>query len=552
MIPEAPKSDNGIEITKDNKYSSKSAEKFYDAYYLPLDKIRNWIGSDTGLRRVWLQATYGVTGDDKGGILGGAFDEMINFPKAIKEILSSIWMLLSNPKNTLETINFLCKVLSPIPLIFDEEKKMFSNLIKEMISTFAEKFGMADSYEKGKMIGAAISFVLSFFVSGVGVVKALRILDLLRESKVLSKVCVKVADKAIASKEVLGKMIKAMAEAVELLKTYLNTKLDSLFEIVKETKDLGNSIWYKLRKEKAGVDVDLELEKKDLTSKQVTCSLTGCFTGSTLVTTKTGLKRIDEIVEGEFVLAKDIETGFIEYKQVLYVYKKATKEFVHLNTGNGIINTTPGHLFFTNIGWWVAAENLKAGDKVVTASGETKEIVSVESNVTAEPVSIYNLNVEDFHTYFVGSQGLLVHNDCSEFVTQIINKIRKIGDDILDIMESAGGHTLQKHVSQTNEELIRRAIQEEVDAATSFTNKSTAIQAVQHNLRTNCKEIAQWLESGAEARKIFDVESAYSIGKGVLQDKSTVIYNLTKSRVVLVKDATQDLGFRIITAFPTI
>lgn len=145
-----------------------------------------------------------------------------------------------------------------------------------------------------------------------------------------------------------------------------------------------------------------------------------------------------------------------------------------------------------------------------------------------------------------------MHNNCSEFVTQTINKIRKIGDDILDIMESAGGHTLQKHVSQTNEELIRRAIQEEVDAATSFTNKSTAIQAVQHNLRTNCKEIAQWLESGSEARKIFDVESANSIGKGVLQDKSTVIYNLTKSRVVLVKDATQDLGFRIITAFPTI
>jgi hypothetical protein len=119
-------------------------------------------------------------------------------------------------------------------------------------------------------------------------------------------------------------------------------------------------------------------------------------------------------------------------------------------------------------------------------------------------------------------------------------------------MESAGGHTLQKHVSQTNEELIRRAIQEEVEAATSFTNKSTAIQAVQQNLRKNCKEIAQWLESGIDPKKTFDVDNLYSIGKGVLQDKTTVIYNLTKSRVVLIKDATQDLGFRIITAFPII
>ncbi|HEY9062524.1 MAG TPA: hypothetical protein VIO64_18795, partial [Pseudobacteroides sp.] len=161
----------------------------------------NWMQGKVGLRSVWLKATYGMTGADKGGILGGAFDEITNFPKAIKEILNSIWMLLKNPKNTLETIGFLCKAMCPSPLLFTEEKKMFVNLIKEMISTFAEKFGMADSYEKGKMIGEAISFVLSFFVSGAGVVKALRILDLLRECKVLSKVCVKVADKAIAWEE---------------------------------------------------------------------------------------------------------------------------------------------------------------------------------------------------------------------------------------------------------------------------------------------------------------------------------------------------------------
>jgi hypothetical protein len=119
-------------------------------------------------------------------------------------------------------------------------------------------------------------------------------------------------------------------------------------------------------------------------------------------------------------------------------------------------------------------------------------------------------------------------------------------------MESAGGHTLQKHVSQTNEELIRRAIQEEVEAATSFTNKSTAIQAVQQNLRRNCKEIAQWLENSPLNKTTFDITHEISIGKGVLQDKSTVIYNLTKSRVVLVKDATQELGFKILTAFPII
>jgi hypothetical protein len=49
-------------------------------------------------------------------------------------------------------------------------------------------------------------------------VKALRILDLLRECKVLSKVCIKVADKAIASKEALAKTLEAAAEVLAKLR----------------------------------------------------------------------------------------------------------------------------------------------------------------------------------------------------------------------------------------------------------------------------------------------------------------------------------------------
>jgi hypothetical protein len=49
--------------------------------------------------------------------------------------------------------------------------------------------------------------------------------------------------------------------------------------------------------------------------------------------------------------------------------------------------------------------------------------------------------------------------------------IRKIDVDFLDRMEAAGGHTLDRHVSKTNEELIKRAFQEDVEAATTFTNK---------------------------------------------------------------------------------
>ncbi len=41
-----------------------------------------------------------------------------------------------------------------------------------------------------------------------------------------------------------------------------------------------------------------------------------------------------------------------------------------------------------------------------------------------QPESIYNLNVDEFHTYFVGSEGLLVHNDCTEEYIKIINNTK--------------------------------------------------------------------------------------------------------------------------------
>ncbi|SMD03908.1 Haemagluttinin repeat-containing protein [Sporomusa malonica] len=130
--------------------------------------------------------------------------------------------------------------------------------------------------------------------------------------------------------------------------------------------------------------------------------------------------------------------------------------------------------------------------------------------------------------------------------------IRKVGNDILDQMEAAGGHTLERHVAQTNEELIKRAIQEDVEAATSFTDKSTATKAIQENLRKNADDIAKWLNESDTGRAIFDVSNSFPVGKGVLQDSKHVIYDLGISRVVLVRDASQELGFRVLTGFPVI
>jgi hypothetical protein len=137
-------------------------------------------------------------------------------------------------------------------------------------------------------------------------------------------------------------------------------------------------------------------------------------------------------------------------------------------------------------------------------------------------------------------------------VEKLAKKIRNVGDDILDLSEKAGGHGLEEHVGQTNQALIKRAMEGEVSGASSFTNTRTAINAAKENLRNNAKEIAKWLKSDSVKPKAFDFTHENPIGYGVPQGKKIPIYNLTESRIVLLKDEAQALGFKILTTFPIV
>ncbi len=139
-------------------------------------------------------------------------------------------------------------------------------------------------------------------------------------------------------------------------------------------------------------------------------------------------------------------------------------------------------------------------------------------------------------------------------VEKLATKIRKVGDDILDLSEVAGGHTLEKHAGKGINKLTKRAAKDPlVKSASSFTDTRTAISAAQESLRNNAREIALWLRDNTSKDKlIIDFSHKYSIGYGVLKGNRTPIYDLTKSRMVLIKDAAQDIGFKILTTFPIV
>lgn len=62
---------------------------------------------------------------------------------------------------------------------------------------------------------------------------------------------------------------------------------------------------------------------------------------------------------------------------------------------------------------WTLAGSLRAGDVLVLSNGELVTVEWVQHEILESPIKVYNFEVEDFHTYFVGESGILVHNSCN-------------------------------------------------------------------------------------------------------------------------------------------
>lgn len=138
---------------------------------------------------------------------------------------------------------------------------------------------------------------------------------------------------------------------------------------------------------------------------------------------------------------------------------------------------------------------------------------------------------------------------------EIVYKIRNVGDDILDIMEKAGGHTLERHVGQTHSDLLIRAIDAKgSDTISTFSSKRIAIKSVQENLKNNCSQITTWLQNNPSPNKpkSFDFIHSQEIGNGIFKGKKNRLHSLNSSRVVLLADSSNELGFKIVTSFPIV
>ncbi len=142
---------------------------------------------------------------------------------------------------------------------------------------------------------------------------------------------------------------------------------------------------------------------------------TGCFLNGTKIHTKNGLKNIEDIKVGDYVLSYNEETKQTEYNRVYdtYIHTKNNEELYELTINGKILKVTAAHRFYvkekgTTEFVWKEAKGLKVGDILLDSNNKEQKITNINHYIHFG--TVYNFAVENNHNYYVTENGYLVHN----------------------------------------------------------------------------------------------------------------------------------------------
>jgi Pretoxin HINT domain len=129
-----------------------------------------------------------------------------------------------------------------------------------------------------------------------------------------------------------------------------------------------------------------------------------CFVAGTPIRTESGSKRIEQIAVGDKVLSRSEcdPSGPVRAKSVLQTFVR-TSAVINLHVSGRVIGTTAEHPFYAENKGWTPAIELRIGERVLLESGGWMRVDGVADSGRVE--AVYNMEVEDDHTYFVGEAG---------------------------------------------------------------------------------------------------------------------------------------------------
>jgi len=162
-----------------------------------------------------------------------------------------------------------------------------------------------------------------------------------------------------------------------------------------------------------------------------------CFVAGTLVRTSEGFAPIESLRVGDVVLARHEKTGELGRFPVIDTIVRDDEPLLSITVDSArtsdVLLVTPEHPFHTARGW-VAAKALTPEDRLVRADESLASIVSLEA--LDRRARVYNLTVDEAHTYFVGEGELWVHNACRNEVFGVprTRSARDAADAVVDEM----------------------------------------------------------------------------------------------------------------------
>ncbi len=173
---------------------------------------------------------------------------------------------------------------------------------------------------------------------------------------------------------------------------------------------------------------DLKTAKKAV---QNYCSGTACFTAGTLIETDQGLKEIEQFVGGELIWTRNDITLEYGYRPVIATKVTADQAIfeVVIRGGDGqqeTLNTTAEHPFWVKELGWLKASLLQSGMTLLDRNNKELTIVS-QILIPNRLETVYNIEVDELHTYHVGELGVWVHNaDCcnTNRIEEILPKVK--------------------------------------------------------------------------------------------------------------------------------
>ncbi|EHR52036.1 Protein of unknown function (DUF1557) [Saccharomonospora marina XMU15] len=169
------------------------------------------------------------------------------------------------------------------------------------------------------------------------------------------------------------------------------------------------------------------------------------FTGETTVLMADGSRKpIEDVKVGDWVIATDPETG----EQVA---KRVTHVFVHNDTvidlvvAGDVITTTEDHPFWSATDQrFERADQLSPGEQVLGAEGQVITVSGLRLG-TARDGLAYNLSIEGIHTYHIGQNDILIHNDCLTALRDWSSRRYHFGNVQFQLDKSGLSHILQRH-----------------------------------------------------------------------------------------------------------